>query len=245
MSDSKKTLRKHYHVLRGQQRVIDEVSATTGQTIHGPTVESLKESLTKLARDAPDLVPPFNQQNAFAHKSARGDDWYNTAVVRNHLATVLGILEVEIEDEQAQPVTEAKTFGAIVDPELRALIERDYTEVQRCYVSSCWKSSIILSGAIVEGVLVYLLGVRETAARAARCAPKHSDVGRWDFKDLIDVAVELKLVSPAIEKLSHPLRDYRNLVHPGNELRRKLTFGQEEARISLEVVNILHRDLHH
>jgi hypothetical protein len=35
----------------------------------------------------------------------------------------------------------------------------------------------------------------------------------------------------------------RNLVHPGNELRQKLAFGHEEARIALEVLNMVDREL--
>jgi hypothetical protein len=39
------------------------------------------------------------------------------------------------------------------------------------------------------------------------------------------------------------LREYRNLVHPGNELRTKLTVDAEEARISVAVLEMVHRDL--
>jgi hypothetical protein len=60
---------------------------------------------------------------------------------------------------------------------------------------------------------------------------------------LIAVAVEMNKVSDAVEKLSNPVREYRNLAHPGNELRTGLSFGAEEARIALEVLHILHRDL--
>ena len=63
------------------------------------------------------------------------------------------------------------------------------------------------------------------------------------LKTLIDVSVELKLVSAGVEKLSNPVREYRNLIHPGNEIRSGLTFGAEEAKIALEILHMLHRDL--
>jgi hypothetical protein len=66
---------------------------------------------------------------------------------------------------------------------------------------------------------------------------------RWDLSELINVAVELQLVTEGVEKLSHSIREYRDLVHPGREIRKKLSFGAEEAKISLEVLKILHRDL--
>jgi hypothetical protein len=72
---------------------------------------------------------------------------------------------------------------------------------------------------------------------------KPSDITRWDLYDLILVAVDLKLVGSGADKLSHPVREYRNLVHPGNEVRNRLTFGQEEARIAIEIVHLVYRDL--
>ena len=82
-------------------------------------------------------------------------------------------------------------------------------------------------------------------ALTAKSAPKENDITRWDFSKLIEVSVELKLVSTAMQKLSHPLREYRNLVHPSNEIRNQLIFNSEEAKIAVELVHILHRDLTH
>ena len=59
---------------------------------------------------------------------------------------------------------------------------------------------------------------------------------------MIHVGVELKLVTEGVEKLSHSVREYRNLVHPGNEIKSALSFGKEEARIAVEVLHIIHRD---
>jgi len=88
-----------------------------------------------------------------------------------------------------------------------------------------------------------VIGQNKPAAIVSKSAPKESDISRWGLADLINVAVELELVSVGIEKLSHSIREYRNLVHPGNELRNKLAFDSEEAKIAIEVLNILHRDL--
>ncbi len=45
------------------------------------------------------------------------------------------------------------------------------------------------------------------------------------------------------DKLSHSVRQYRNLIDPGNELRQQLLFGHEEARIALEILNMVDREL--
>ena len=50
-------------------------------------------------------------------------------------------------------------------------------------------------------------------------------------------------MTAGIEKLSESVREFRDLVHPGREVRQRLSFGMEEARIALDVVNILRREL--
>jgi hypothetical protein len=134
-------------------------------------------------------------------------------------------------------------FSFIKDGDLKKCLERDYSEIQRAFVSRCWKSVIILSGGAIEAILTDLLLANSSMALASSKAPKQSDITKWDLADLINVSVDASLVSSGVEKLSHPIREYRNLVHPGNEIRTKLTFNSEEARIALEVLNIVHRDL--
>lgn len=136
-----------------------------------------------------------------------------------------------------------KDFSFIKEPQLRDILERDYSVIQRAFNGKCWKSVIILSGGAIEAILTDLLLQNQTKAMAASKAPKKPDITKWDLADLINVCVELNLVSSGIDKLSHPVREYRNLVHPGNEIRNKSKFDEEEAKIALEVLHILHRDL--
>jgi hypothetical protein len=134
-------------------------------------------------------------------------------------------------------------FTFIADSNLRAVLERDYQEIQRAFAARCWKSVIILSGGAIEAILLDLLQKNSVVAKASPKAAKSYDLTRWDLKNLIDVSVDCKLVSASVEKLSNPVREFRNLIHPGNEIRNRLIFGEEEARIALEVLNIVHRDL--
>jgi hypothetical protein len=148
-----------------------------------------------------------------------------------------------LNNQTTPPVTERRQFGFVTDLSLRSIIERDYSEIQRAYIGQCWKSVLILCGGTIEAILTDLLKSDEANARSTKSSPKEPDIMKWDFSQLIEVAVELKLVSSSVQKLSHSLREYRNLVHPGNELRNKLRFDSEEAKIAIEVLNIVHRDL--
>ncbi len=113
---------------------------------------------------------------------------------------------------------------------LRRIAERDWDECQRAFNSGCWKSVLILAGGIVETVLLALLGQRKSRAlKASAAAGVGTDLTRWTLDRMIKVAAELKVVPPAAETLPNPLRQYRNLAHPGNEVREKLEFGEPDA----------------
>lgn len=240
MSNDLFRLRQYYHSLLGQQKIFDQWRQ--GNINHYP-VNTLKQEIDNLLSSFPNLVPPFNPQDFFSHSDSGRSSYYNCTGIRSYLSTVLGRLKIAIDEPQVTPITEKRDFSFLNNSELRNIIERDFSEMQKAFISGCWKSVIILCGGAIEAVLTDLLMVSSPQAMASAKAPDQQDITRWSLSDLIEVCVDLKLVTQGVEKLSHPIREYRNLVHPGRELREKLVFDAEEARIALEVLNIVYRDL--
>ncbi len=234
-------LRSFYHSLLEQQRVLNSLDLKGGLNIEVAAVLPLVREFAQLNHEFPDIVQPFDV-NSYSHVSSRGR-YYNYVGVLSYASMAIGRLKIAIEQPSDIPVTEKRQFSFVSDPDIRTIVERDYSEIQRAYISNCWKSVIILCGGAIEAILTDLLISNETSAKGSKSAPSKSDILRWDLAELINVAVELELVTSGIEKLSHPIREYRNLIHPGNEIRNNLHFDAEEARISLEVLNIVHRDL--
>jgi len=237
--DDLKKLRQHYHSIRGFVPVLEE---TEGNIDHFP-VMSISEEINQLLENFPDIAPAFDPQQFYVYTASRGNQYYDVGGLRTYLSRVLGRLQIEIEEIADTPVTERREFSFIADDDLREIVERDYSEAQRAYIGECWKSVIILSGGMIEAILSYLLISNQGLVSSSSKAPKKQDITKWNLVDLINVSVDLKLVSPGVEKLSHPIREYRNLIHPGNEIRNNLQFGPEEARIALEVIKIVHRSL--
>ena len=235
-------LRAFYHSLLEQQRVLTSLDLKGSINIAQAAVFPLLDEFAQLNIEFPDLVPPFSK-NKYLLVAFDGKRYYNYVGVLSYAAMALGRLKVFIEQPSDIPITEIRQYSFIGDANIRKIIERDYDEIQRAYISKCWKSVIILCGGAIEAILTDLLILHDTKAKQAKSAPNKPDISRWDLSELINVAVELQLVTIGVEKLSHSIREYRNLVHPGNEIRNKLHFDAEEARISLEVLNILHRDL--
>jgi hypothetical protein len=233
-------LRQYYHSIVGQQNIFNE---STQHNIDHYPVNILKREIDSLLSDFPNLVPPFNPQEFFSHSHSGRSSYYNCSGIRSYISSVLGRLKIVIGEPKATPITEKRVFSFINDSNLRGIIERDFAEVQRAYISECWKSVIILSGGTIEAILTDLLLQNSVQTFSSSAAPNQKDITRWNLSDLINICVDLDLISHGVEKLSHPIREYKNLVHPGRELREKLMFDAEEARIALEVLNIVCRDL--
>ena len=238
-------LRASLHALLGIEALIEEAGQRGNQLIDELPVRELAEELAEVDAASPGLLPPFRMID---HYYERREDttYYRIAGIRAHMARVLGKLQVAMETDEASaanPVIEVRHFPFVQDTALRGILERDYGEAQRAFVAQCWKSVIILAGGAIEAILLDLVRQDEPRARANTKAPKSTDITRWDLKDLIAVCVDMGVVSAGVERLSSPIREYRNLVHPGNELRTGLRFDAEEARIALEVLNIVHREL--
>lgn len=198
-----------------------------------------EETLRNVLGPVGEFMPPdvLDSINGLEHRALRDLNAKRLEAELRKAAPSAATVDVVRKPEQ-------RSFAFVADAQLRGIVERDYQEMQRAFIAQCWKSSLILAGGILEAVLGSLIEANKSAALASpKAKGKPTDIGRWDLSDLIDVAVELRLVSDGLSKLSHPVREYRNLVHPGNEIRNRLTFGPEEARIGVEIVHILHRSL--
>lgn len=127
-------------------------------------------------------------------------------------------------------------------PELRAIAKRDLLELEAALKAGSIKTVLVLSGSILEGILLDRLITRR--AEAENLHPKSLPLEKWQLNDIIEISGKLDILpTETIAKFSHGLREFRNLIHPGRELRDKLVIAAEEARIGVEVLNIVFRTL--
>lgn len=102
-------------------------------------------------------------------------------------------------------------FDFIGDPEFRKSLESDYAEVNSCFAAKSWKAVHVLVGSIVEAVLVdYFV----TSGRKVRKNPLQMTLG-----ELIRACHQEGILSQKTLELSATIKSYRNLVHPGRQVR--------------------------
>lgn len=237
-------LRVSYQALREIQKVIEADAGTSGSgNADGTLVLQYEQFMEQAEIELPGLLIKFNPQDYFSHNNgSRQSTYYRASGIRAHIGRNLAILKVRTENLAETPVLVEKSFDFIADKSIRSILQRDYNEVQKNMISNNWKSAIILSGGSIEAILLDLIQNNVDLAKSSGKAPKESSLLRWDLNNLIDVAVDVGLVGAEVAKLTHSIREYRNLIHPGLEVRSKLKVEPEEANIAVNVLNIIIRD---
>lgn len=131
-------------------------------------------------------------------------------------------------------------FSCVTSTKLRAIAERDWKECWAALNAGCWKSVIVLTGGILETVILSMLTRRKTKAlKAGSARGFRSDIQRWTLGQMIAAAEGLKLFGPEIKMLPHPVKEYRNLAHPGDEIREGLNVSEASATASLHTLRLI------
>lgn len=235
-----RTLRGHQKFFAEQLRDLRAAEERGAANVPVGEVEAIRGAAVEIQRDFPNMIPSIDDE-ALVYRSS--GTWVQIAGLRSYVARVVAALDAELEEvDRTGAIYELRDFSFVVDDQLRAIIERDYVDAQQALSAGSWKAVIVLAGGCIEGVLLDLLQ-QHPEARQATSKVRSADLSRWDLIDLIKVAVELKLIGVGIDKFSDSVREFRNLIHPGNEVRTGLPVTPESARIAFEVLNMLQADL--
>ena len=106
-------------------------------------------------------------------------------------------------------------------------------------------SSIILIGSIMEGILLGVAYKYPNNFNKSNSAPidnktkKVKKFNDWTLNDFINSAYELKIINEDVKKFSHVVRDFRNYIHPYQQLCSRFTPDKHTALICLQVLKAL------
>jgi hypothetical protein len=126
-------------------------------------------------------------------------------------------------------------------PTLKLIIDRRWTEAQRCMHAECFTAAIVMMGSILEALLLARAMLStETASKSTKVPRNKSGhamaVQDWNLNALIDVAVDVGWIKTDRGKFSHALRESRNVVHPWVEVTMRADFDLATCRTSWEVL---------
>ena len=142
-------------------------------------------------------------------------------------------LKVEIEEIDVNQIP--------VDEVLKPVLEGRMEEMKSCFMAKAYLSVIFLAGSMLEGILLSLANHNPRAFNQATTAPKNKE-GKvkafhdWTLNDLINVAHEIGILKKDVAKFSHVLRDFRNYIHPYQQMSERFFPDENTAKICMQVM---------
>lgn len=138
--------------------------------------------------------------------------------------------------------------GLGLEPSVLAVLEQRVKEIEKCYSSGSPLAVILLAGSTLEGVLLGIATCHPQAFNSASASPKDASgkvrpFQSWTLNSFIDVSRELRLVEHDTHKFSHALRDFRNYIHPFEQLASGFSPREHTAKICLQVLKAASHDL--
>ncbi|MDD4456543.1 MAG: hypothetical protein PHC98_03045 [Syntrophotalea acetylenica] len=154
------------------------------------------------------------------------------------------VTEQEFLHRQYQNISVKKLT---IDPNLLPVLESRLAEAQHC-LASAPLATIFLCGSILEGILLGVALQSPKEFNQAANSPKDKDnkvkpFYEWSLAQFIDVAHQLGALKLDVKKFSHELRDFRNYIHPYQQLASKFTPDKHTAEICLQVLKAAIADL--
>ncbi|BBN97134.1 hypothetical protein GCM10008960_41890 [Deinococcus sedimenti] len=137
----------------------------------------------------------------------------------------------------------APAFHALTrNPQLADLLEDRWNEAELLARTPAHRMALIAYGAVLEGALLAAVQDDPRVANIQVATPKERDSGKpkpfhdWTLTDLIQVAEQAGWLHRARGKLGHVVRDFRNYVHPREELRQQTSIDLGVVHVSREGV---------
>jgi len=128
-------------------------------------------------------------------------------------------------------------FDFITDEKFRNILTRDFEELQKCIDCKASKSVLILSGSIIEAVLSdYFINFPPPEINSKK-------VLTMEMAKLIELAFENKLISQSTRDLTTVVKNYRNHIHPGREIRKNESFDFDSALVAKSLLNIILKEI--
>jgi len=190
------------------------------------------------------LLADFNQYMVF-------DKW---SVVRdNDMITFKRLDKVVVESGKGNPAEIKEdeflkmTFNVNIDSigldsNVNEIIKLRLKEVEACIGNEASLASLLLIGSIMEGMLLGTALMYPQQFNQAPSAPKEKDTGKvrkfpdWTLNNFIDVASEVGLLKQDVKKFSHVVRDFRNYIHPYEQMSSRFFPDKQTALICFQVL---------
>jgi len=153
--------------------------------------------------------------------------------------TLLRSLLDKLVDDGVNPNSPELAF--VNDLDFRTLLRVDISSTERALNNNEWKAATVLAGSVVEALLLDSImsntriedinAITERLISEGRLtkSPHKKKYEKWKFFELIEVAHGMGLIKLPTRDLCTATRHFRNLIHPGEALRKSMSCTRPTA----------------
>lgn len=164
------------------------------------------------------------------------------------LKTAARLMGKVVGAEETEEEFLKKDFGAIsiaglvIDSTIAPILESRIREAMECHHAGASLASIFMCGSVLEGILLNIALKNPEAFNQAKSSPKNKETQKvrpfqdWTLANLIDVAHEVDFLRLDVKKFSHVMRDFRNYIHPYEQMASRFDPDKHTAEICLQVL---------
>lgn len=122
-----------------------------------------------------------------------------------------------------------------------SVLEERIGEIEKCFFGKAYLAVILMAGSTLEGTLLGVSNKHPKAFNSAKSSPKDG-AGKvkqfqdWTLSAFLDVAYELRLIQHDTQKFSHTLREFRNYIHPFQQMSSGFSPTEHTAKLCLQVL---------
>jgi len=127
-----------------------------------------------------------------------------------------------------------------LDNAITEVLKQRLEEVGKCLRSKASLAAIFLCGSTLEGILLGISSKYPKEFNQSKCAPakdgKILPFHNWTLASFIDTARDIGILGEDVKKHSHALRDFRNYIHPYQQVASGFSPHEHTAKISWQVL---------
>jgi hypothetical protein len=128
-----------------------------------------------------------------------------------------------------------------VESQGATIIESRLDEARKALNAGAYLSVIFLCGSVLEGVLLGVAQKNPEKFNRSTVSPtdgqgKVKALQDWSLAQFIDAACNIQLLKVDVKKFSHGLRDFRNYIHPYEQMVSGFTPDEHTAKVCFQVL---------
>lgn len=128
-----------------------------------------------------------------------------------------------------------------LEHQVTAILDARLKEARMALGAKAYLSTIFLCGSVLEGVLLGVAHNFPAKFNQSDVSPKDKTgsvkpIHQWSLAQFIDVASDLDLLKPDIKKFGHGLRDFRNYIHPYQQMVSGFSPDEHTAKVCFQVL---------